>query len=130
MGKFIITEEEKKRIIGLYEQSNTPTDDRECVNAVKDITKQTSMKLYPDGNAAYLGDVKNGISVGCTSSGENMLGFKVSTNDKENEVINVTKDYNLGESGSSFEPTNWRSVPIQGNKLVELINKLKPILGF
>ena len=42
MGKFIITEEEKKHIMGLYESENTktPEDDEWCKTHVKDSTKE------------------------------------------------------------------------------------------
>ena len=50
MGKFIITEEEKKHIMGLYESTveKSPNEDEWCKTHVKDTTKQICIVKTPN----------------------------------------------------------------------------------
>jgi hypothetical protein len=111
------------------------TTERPCVSAVKEIANATSMKLYPEGIAAILGDVKKGINVGCTSSGDDKIGFSIDTDNDttEADILNKIGDVSfLGKTGWEG-PAKWDSVPNTPDnikKIINIINVVKPILGF
>jgi hypothetical protein len=109
------------------------TTERPCVSAVKEIANATGMKLYPEGIAAILGDVKKGINVGCTSSGDDKIGFSIDNDTIEADILNKIGDVSfLGKTGWEG-PAKWDSVPNTPDnikKIINIINVVKPILGF